>query len=86
MYATKVPAQSLIDNDKVDVNIQYNHANSALHVAIDQYNTTHMDNVVYGKTIQSVISRKDFDKDIRNNDGNTCLYLPNKANCKSIKR
>ena len=68
----------LIDNDKVDVNIQSIRGDSVLHVAvkawIDEgycFRCYHENDYEICILISKLLSRKDFDVDIRNNDGKT---------------
>ena len=71
MYAIKSQpkiAPILIENDKVDVNIQSHCGNTALHVAVEFRD-------IYCGLIKKLLSRKDFDKNIVNNQGKTGLDL-----------
>ena len=61
-------APILIKNDKVDVNIQSHCGNTALHVAVEFRD-------IYCGLIKKLLSRKDFDKNIVNNQGKTGLDL-----------
>ena len=89
MYAIRTQpkvAQILIDNEKVDVNIRSHFCGTALHVAIKAMMTDKdcKKHDVISQLIKKLLSRKDFDKNIKNDCGETGLDLAKKANLSQI--
>ena len=95
MYAMRMQArvaQLLIDNENVDVNAKSTHGHddggTALHIGIQTMkdnackDTSEYDTIC--QVIKKLLSRKDFDKNIRNGKGKTGLDMAKKAKFSKI--